>query len=242
MNHVDPVGEEVCHLTATVVEIGAEVEVLLGIVIAPLQGAEEAGPVEIAGLLLKHLRGLAQVVAVAVPPGAGEGDLAELAGIEILFLGLQVVAAGTLLHAHLADAVVDAGGLDDFGAFFDGEREGLFYVDVFTGAQCINSAAGMPVVWRRDQDCVDILLFEKFAVVDVALGIGISGDGLVEFVAPDFGNGSDVHLLGVVKGFADVGAAIACSNPAEIDSVIGAQDPRIGCGGEGGGSLATKAE
>ena len=62
-------------------------------------------------------------------------------------------------------------------------------------------------------------------MVDVAFGVWVSSDGLVEFVAPDFGDGGDVDLFGVVEGFADIGAAIACSDPAEIDSVIGTHDP-----------------
>jgi hypothetical protein len=68
-----------------------------------------------------------------VPPGADERDLAEGAGVEIPGLGLDVVGAGALLEADLADAVVDAGGFNDDGPLFDAQGEGRFRVDVLAG-------------------------------------------------------------------------------------------------------------
>ena len=70
-------------------------------------------------LRLQRSGRLAQVVAVAVPPGARQRDLADLAGIEVLALGLEVVLAGALLHAHLADAIVDARRLHHRRPLFD---------------------------------------------------------------------------------------------------------------------------
>jgi hypothetical protein len=47
VDHVDPVSEKVGDLPTAEIEIGAKVEVLLGVVVAPLHGAEKAGPVKV---------------------------------------------------------------------------------------------------------------------------------------------------------------------------------------------------
>ncbi len=165
MDDVDPVREQVGDLPAAEIEIGAEIPVLLRIVVAPLHRAQEARPVEVGGLG-GHARGrFPQVGAVAVPPGARQRDLAELSGLEVLVLGLQVVLAGALLHAHLADAVVDARRLDDRRPFLDLQRQRLLDVDVLAGIQRVDGDAGVPVVGRGDQDRVDLLQLEQLAVV-----------------------------------------------------------------------------
>ena len=59
--------------------------------------------------------------AAVEPPGAHEADLAELAGAEVFVTGLDVVGAGTLLRAHLTDALVHTRGADDLRTFFHAE-------------------------------------------------------------------------------------------------------------------------
>ena len=95
------------------------------------------------------------MVAVAVPPGARQRDLAQLAGIDIFALGLQVVLARALLHAHLADAVVDARGLDDERTFFDFQRQRLLDVDVFAGVERVDGDRRVPVIGHADQRHID---------------------------------------------------------------------------------------
>src|SRR4029434_1214206 len=102
MNDVDPVGEEVGDLAAAEIEVGAPVVELLRVEVAVLGRAEEGFPVEPRRLLGEV--GLAQVVAVAVPPGADERHLAELARVDDLALGFAVMLAAPLLQADLEDA------------------------------------------------------------------------------------------------------------------------------------------
>ena len=59
--------------------------------------------------------------------------LPEPAGIHVLALGLKVVLPGALLHADLADALVDARGLYDARSLFDLEGQRLLHVDVLAG-------------------------------------------------------------------------------------------------------------
>jgi hypothetical protein len=96
VNHINPMGEQIGYLPATEVEICPPVVVLLRIPVAPLYGTEEARPVKARGLLAQGLGGLTKVVTVTVPPGARERDFAELPGVEVFRLGLQVVFRGTL--------------------------------------------------------------------------------------------------------------------------------------------------
>ena len=74
------------------------------------------------GCVLSEAGARAEVIGVAVPPGAHERDLADLAGVEILLLRLQVMLPRPLLHADLADALVDPRRFDDRRPFFDRER------------------------------------------------------------------------------------------------------------------------
>ena len=95
-----------------------------------------------------------------MPPRSGERDLAELVGIEVFLLRLQVVLAGTLLHTDLADTIVHSRGLDDRRSFFDGERQRLLDINVFPGIQRIHGRLRMPVIGRRNQNYIDGLVGE----------------------------------------------------------------------------------
>ena len=77
----------------------------------------------------------------------------------------QVVLAGTLLHAHLADAVIDARGLDDAGACGGLQRQRLLHVGVFASVERAGCDGRMPVIGHGDQRGVDFLEIEHLAVI-----------------------------------------------------------------------------
>ncbi len=100
-------------------------------------------------------------------------------------LGLQVVLAGALLHAHLADAVVDARGLDDGRAFLDLQRERLLDVDVLARIQRVDGDGGVPVVGHADQHGIHFLHLEQLAMVAEGLGVGRDLFGGIDLGAVD---------------------------------------------------------
>ena len=91
--------------------------------------------------------------------------LPELAAFDVLVAGLYVVRAGALLHARLADAIVDARRLDDHRALVDAQGEGLFAVDILAGVEGVDGAAGVPVVRRCHVDGVHLFHLEQLAMV-----------------------------------------------------------------------------
>jgi hypothetical protein len=101
------------HFAASEVQKRTKIEILSGVPIAVFHRSEEAHPVEIGRLLARF--GGQRPFDAAVPDAPGVRDLAQQPAIDEALFGLQIDRAGTLLHAHLADLIVDARGLDDLG-------------------------------------------------------------------------------------------------------------------------------
>ena len=78
---------------------------------------------------------------------------------------------GALLAAGLEDLAGRADGLDQGLGLGDGQRQRLLAVDVLAALQRLDGHQGVPVVGSGDGDGVDVLVFEQFAVVGVALGV-----------------------------------------------------------------------
>src|SRR5581483_3708334 len=117
---------EVGDLAAAEIEIGAPVVKLVRVE-GPVPGAAQPLlPVEPGGLL-GEVR-LAQVVTVAVPVRADEGDLADFAVVEKFALRFGVMRAAALLQSDLQDGFVGFDGLDDFVAFLP--RPGEWLLDI----------------------------------------------------------------------------------------------------------------
>ena len=129
------------------------------------------------------------MICIAVPPRPRHGDLAQLTGIQIETLDFQIVLAEALLHADLADAVVDASRLHDGRAFVDGQRQRLFHVDVFAGVQRVDGAAGVPVIGSRDQHRIDVFRVQQLAMIVEAFGRRGFLPHLVDLGAVDIANG-----------------------------------------------------
>src|ERR1019366_5009492 len=121
---------------------------------------------------------LAQMVAVAVPPSAAEGDLAQFAGVYVFRLGLEVVLAGALLHTDLADAVVGARRLYDQRPLLGLEGKGLLDIDVLAGVEGVDGDGDVPVVGNADEDDVQFFDLEQLAVVGEGAGVGCPLAGL----------------------------------------------------------------
>src|SRR5258708_28163243 len=101
-------------MAAAEIQIGSEVPILLRIPVAPFHRAEKARPIEIGRLLRHSGRRLLQVSSVAMPPSPCHCDFTEESGLDHLFFGTEIDDAGALLHADLADPVVDTVVLDYF--------------------------------------------------------------------------------------------------------------------------------
>ena len=226
-------GEQVCHLPAAEIQIGAPVEILLRIVIAPLERSQEMRPIEIGREGLQGFRRAPQVIAVAVPPGTRQRDLAQLARVEILALGLQVVLAGALLHAHLADALVDPRGLHDRRTLFYRARQRFFHVDVFAGVQRVDGGLRVPVVGRGDQRYVHFLHLQQRAMIFEILGVGRLLAGLVDLRAVNVADRHHVGL-GLLEISHIVTAALAAADHAQLNAVVGSHHAGIGKRGQRG--------
>ena len=239
VNHVDPVGEQVGHLPAAEIQVGAPIPVLLRVPVAPLQGAQEVRPIQVGGLRLERRRRLAQVVGIPVPPGARQRDLAQLARIHVEPFGLQVVLAGTLLHAHLADAVVEPRRLDDDGAFLDLQRQRFLHVHVFARVQSVRGHGRVPVVGNRNQHRVHVLQSQQRAVVGEGPGVGRGLFGAVRLRAVDVAQGHHIGVTRLNELPHIAAAAFAAADEAELHPVVSAENPGIGKR-RGGGDATEK--
>ena len=80
--------------------------------------------------------------------------------------------ARALLHPHLADAVVDAGGLNNPWTLFERQRQRLFHIDIFARVERIDGALGMPVIGSGDQHHIEIFHLEQLAMIAETFGVG----------------------------------------------------------------------
>ena len=137
--------------------------------------------------------------------------------------------AGPLLHADLADAIVDPGGLDDGRAFLGSAGERFLDVDVFAGVERGDSAGGVPVIGCGDQDHVQFLHFEQLAVV----GEGRSGGGFllgqVDLLGVHVADGGDLDVRVVHEQTHDMAAAVTDADDTHLNLVVRAKHPGIGC-------------
>src|SRR5215510_14919700 len=97
-------GEKISYLAAAEIEICAPVVELLRVEFAVFSRAQKRLPIQSRRFVLEV--GLAQVVAVAVPPGADERDLAEFVLVHVFALGFFIMLAAALLQADLRHSVV----------------------------------------------------------------------------------------------------------------------------------------
>ncbi len=168
-----------------------------------------------------------------MPPGSGERDFTEPAGLEIFAFGLKVMDAGALLHPNLAHPFIDARGLDDGRPFFDCARQRLLDIDVFAGVKRVDGNARMPVIGSGDQDGVDPFIVEQLAVIAERSRVRGLLAGAVDMLAVNIADRRDMHRGVEHKLRHVVRTAVAHPDHPELDRVVRAEYPRIGGRGEG---------
>ena len=174
------------------------------------------------------------MIGISVPPGARQRHFAQLAGIDILFLGAEVVPAGALLHSDLADPVVHARRLHDLRPFFDPQRQRLLDVDVLAGVERVDRGLRVPVVRRGDQHHIELLHLEQLAMIGERFRVGRFLLGLVDLFRPDIAERRDLDIgIGLEQRHV-VPASLAGSDHAENYFVVGAKDARVRDCGVGG--------
>src|SRR6202035_3349041 len=145
-----------------------------------------------------------------------------------------------LLHAALQDLFAGTDGAGERGALLDCVRDRLFEVYIFAGGECIDGHVHVPVIWRGDQDGVE-LLFEEFAIVGVGGGVGGVG-ALFDGVATrgvDVADRGDLVGGDFVGGIHQIADAPAGADDSDAERVVGAEDAGRGEGGEAGGDDET---
>src|SRR5262245_10843732 len=141
-----------------------------------------------------------------VAQAAGQGDLAQLAGVDEGD-GVAQTLLATALRAGLANAVEFAGGLDDAAAFADVVADRLLDVNVLAGLHGPDGGQGVPVVGRGNADGVNRLVFENLAdVLDVFGGealllLGV-GHGRADDALINVADGGDDAVELLVAGVA----------------------------------------
>lgn len=139
-----------------IIPVFAPAEVALGAEGAGGSGAEEAGPVDVAGvgfgldvILPETEDGVHGVSGLGPEDGADGATADEVAGD-------GVAGIGAPLGADLEDAAGAADGRVDVAGFGEGEGHGFFEVDVLAGAEGGDGHAVVPMFGGDDEDGVQI--------------------------------------------------------------------------------------
>ncbi len=104
-----------------------------------------------------------------------QADLAELALLDDLVAGVDQVRRAAPLGADLDDALVLPGGGDHRLALDDIDANRFLHVHVNARLDGGDHGQGVPVVWRGDEDDVEVLLLEHVAVVVVGARLLLGG-------------------------------------------------------------------
>ena len=232
MHDIDPVREEIGHRAAAEIPEPAPAEEFFFAEGLIGRAAEPLLPIERCG----STTGFGPCALVVLPPvGADLRDAAEAAALNEID-GVAEVAPTALLHAALEDLFAGADGAGEDGAFFERVGDRLFEVDVFAGGEGVGGHADVPVVGRRDEDGVELVV-EDFAIVDVRGG-GVAGGATFDGFAArrvDVADGDDLVAAGAVGGVEQVAHASAGADDADAKSVVGAEDAGGGESGDAGG-------
>jgi hypothetical protein len=145
------------------------------------------------------------------------------------------VAAGTLLRAHLTDAIVHAGGAKNARAFFHGEGERLLHVDVLAGVQRVNGDGRVPVVRRGDDHRIQPRHLEHLAVIREQLRARRQRLRLLGARAIDVADGRQRGVVQLLEMGQKQIAARAAADERHGHAVIRSQDAGLRGGGNGRG-------
>jgi hypothetical protein len=137
-----------------------------------------------------------------------------------------------LLHATLKNLFAEADCVNERGALLDGVGDRLFQVDVLARGDRIGGDLNVPVVRRRDEYSVDLLVVEDFAVVEVRCGepVGSRLDG-VAVGRIDVAYGDDLVRAKMIGGIEQIPHPATGPNNSYAQSVACTKGF---CRGEGG--------
>src|ERR1017187_4515444 len=205
----------------------APVDVAVGVEIDRLDVTEEALPEDV---LRRHIGvdgprplGLA-VGGVAVHLAVDGGNLAHQLG-PIEADGVGHGAGGGPLMADLDGmlaGIVMEGGAHAFGVV-DGERHGLFLIDMLAASDGAGEVLRVEVLRGGDEDGVDVAVVQQAAVVEVGLGVGRYLADILQAAGIDVGGADAFHVLAVERLLEDFGTAGAGADDAEADTLVGAE-------------------
>src|SRR5712672_722817 len=223
VHNVNPVGEQISHgATARVPKPAPEIESLC---VERLLGSAALPLLPIEGLHVDRLERLRCVGEIVLPPiGADLRNAAEAAALNEIH-GVAKVAPTALLHAALQDLFAGADGAGESGAFLESVRDGLFKIDVLAGCEGVNGHADVPVVWRGDDDGVELLV-EDLAIIDMAGGgetVGAQFYGVATGTV-DVTDGYDLIVGDFVGGIQQVVHAAAGTEDSDAESFVGAEN------------------
>src|ERR1019366_9319597 len=226
-----PEGKLVAHalvdVAAGVVPEEAPVDVAVGVEIDRFGVTEETLPEYILG---RHIGvdgprplGLA-VGGIAVHLAVDGGDLAHQLG-PIEADGVDHGAGGGPLMADLDGTlagIVLESGAHAFGVV-DGERHGLFLIDMLATRDSGGEVLGVEVLRGGDEDGVDVAVVQQAAAVEVGLGVGRDLPDILQAAGIDVGGAHAFHVLAGEGLLKDLGAAGAGTDDAEADPLAGAE-------------------
>src|SRR5262249_15237199 len=108
----------------------------------------------------------------------------------------------------------------------------LFLVDVLAGGQRVREVLAVEVLRGGDQDGVDILVFKKTTMIQIRFGVGRDRFGGFEGFGVDVGDTDAFDIGGRDRLLKNFPAAVAGSDDADADAVVGSED--VGCGERAG--------
>ena len=108
--------------------------------------------------------GFAYAVALSITQCMDVFDLAQIAGVDIIHQRDQADVRA-VLRSGLDDAFVFSRRIDRDPPFEDIVRDGFFDIDILTRLACHYSHQRVPVVRRRDDDRIDILIVEYMSKI-----------------------------------------------------------------------------
>src|ERR1035437_2836783 len=231
IQYLVPDGKLVAHVlvdvAAGVVPEEAPVDVAVGVEIDRFGVAEEALPDDVFGrhVGIDGARPLGFAVrCIAVHVGVDGGDLAhEFRRIELDGVGNG--AGGGPLMADLDGmlaGVLQESGAHAFGVV-DGERHGLFLVDVLATGDGGGEVLRVEMLRGGDEDRVDIVVVEQAAIVEVGLGVGGDLFDVFQTARIDVGGADAFDVLASERLLEDFAAAGAGTDDAEADTLVRAE-------------------
>src|SRR5262245_4031912 len=216
------------HVAAGVVPEEAPVAIAIGVEGQVARLTEEALPDDVLGrhVRVDGARPLRLAMRrIAVHVRMEHGDLAHvLLGVEGEGVGDRTGRGPLMadLHDVLAGVLLE-GGAHTLGVV-DGEGHRLFLVDMLARGQRVREVLAVEVLRGGDQDGVDVLILQESTMIQVRFGVGRDRFGSFEGFGIDIGDTDAFNIGSRDRLLENFTAAIARSDDADADAVVGSED------------------